>query len=74
LIPNVQKSRSGLLRSDGKPNFSTSLYTKPGELEYLLQKPSVAQEFTTLQDYEKNLILKTLEENNWNKHKAAKKA
>ena len=41
--------------------------------QYLLQKPSVPQEFTTLQDYEKDLILRTLEETNWNKHKAAKK-
>jgi CBS domain-containing protein len=29
----------GFLRSDGKPDFSTSLFTKPGELEYLAQKP-----------------------------------
>jgi CBS domain-containing protein len=29
----------GFLRSDGKPDFSTSLFTKPGELEYILQKP-----------------------------------
>lgn len=29
----------GFLRSDAKPNFSTSLFNKPGELEYLLQKP-----------------------------------
>lgn len=28
----------GFLRSDGKPDFNTSLYTKPGELEYLVQK------------------------------------
>jgi DNA-binding NtrC family response regulator len=41
--------------------------------QYLLQRPLPAQEFTTLQDYEKNLIFKTLEETNWNKHKAAKK-
>ena len=41
--------------------------------QYLLQKPSVPQEFTTLQDYEKDLILRTLEETNWNKHKAAKR-
>jgi DNA-binding NtrC family response regulator len=41
--------------------------------QYLLQKLSVPQEFTTLQDYEKDLILRTLEETNWNKHKAAKR-
>jgi DNA-binding NtrC family response regulator len=41
--------------------------------QYLLQRPPVTQEFTTLQDYEKSLILKTLEETNWNKHKTAKK-
>jgi CBS domain-containing protein len=29
----------GFLRSDGKPDFSTSKFTKPGELEYLSQKP-----------------------------------
>lgn len=29
----------GFLRSDGKPDFTTSLFTKPGELEYLIQKP-----------------------------------
>jgi len=41
--------------------------------QFLFQKPLPAQEFTTLQDYEKNLILKTLQETNWNKHKASKK-
>ena len=41
--------------------------------QYLLQRPLPAQEFTTLQDYEKNLIFRTLEETNWNKHKAAKR-
>jgi DNA-binding NtrC family response regulator len=40
---------------------------------YLLQRPLVTQEFTTLQDYEKHLILKTLEETKWNKHRAAKR-
>jgi len=40
--------------------------------QFLFQRPLPAQEFITLQDYEKNLILKTLQENNWNKHKAAK--
>jgi two-component system response regulator HydG len=38
-----------------------------------LQRPLPTQESTTLQDYEKNLILKTLQETRWNKHKAAKK-
>jgi DNA-binding NtrC family response regulator len=38
-----------------------------------LQRPLPPQESTTLQDYEKNLILKTLQENRWNKHKTAKK-
>ena len=41
--------------------------------QYLLLSPLPTQEFATLQDYEKNLILKTLQETNWNKHKAAKK-
>jgi len=39
----------------------------------LLQRPVPKQESITLQDYEKNLILKTLQETNWNKHKAAKR-
>jgi DNA-binding NtrC family response regulator len=39
----------------------------------LLQRPLLTQESTTLQDYEKNLILKTLQETKWNKHKAAKR-
>ncbi len=39
----------------------------------LLQRPLPAQEFTTLQDYEKNLIFKTLQETNWNKHKTSKR-
>jgi DNA-binding NtrC family response regulator len=41
--------------------------------QYLLLKPLPTQEFATLQDYEKNLILRTLQETNWNKHKAAKR-
>jgi transcriptional regulator with PAS, ATPase and Fis domain len=41
--------------------------------QFLLQRPLPVQEFTTLQDFEKNLIEKTLQENSWNKHKAAKK-
>jgi len=40
--------------------------------QFLFQRTLPAQEFITLQDYEKNLILKTLQETNWNKHKAAK--
>jgi len=40
---------------------------------YLLQKPLPAQELVSLQDYEKSLILKTLEETNWNKHQTAKR-
>ncbi len=41
--------------------------------QFLFQKPLPIQEFTTLEDYEKNLILRTLQETNWNKHKASKK-
>jgi DNA-binding NtrC family response regulator len=41
--------------------------------QYLFQTPLPPQEFATLQDYEKNLILKTLQETNWNKHKTSKK-
>jgi transcriptional regulator with PAS, ATPase and Fis domain len=41
--------------------------------QYLLLRPLPTQEFATLQDYEKNLISKTLQETNWNKHKAAKR-
>jgi len=41
--------------------------------QYLLLRPFPTQEFATLHDYEKNLILKTLQEANWNKHKAAKR-
>ncbi len=44
----------------------------PKDLPQLLfQRPLPAQEFTTLQDYEKDLILRTLKETNWNKHKAS---
>jgi len=39
----------------------------------LLQKSLEKEEFSTLYDFEKNLILKTLKETNWNKHRAAKK-
>jgi len=41
--------------------------------QYLLLRPLPQQEFATLQDYEKNLILKTLQETNWNKYKTAKR-
>jgi len=41
--------------------------------QLLLQRPLPAQEFTTLQDFEKNLIFTTLQETNWNKHKTAKR-
>jgi DNA-binding NtrC family response regulator len=40
---------------------------------YLIQKPLPMQQLVSLQDYEKSLILKTLEETNWNKHQASKK-
>lgn len=39
----------------------------------LLQKSIAVEGLITLQDVEKDLILKTLKEMNWNKHKAAKK-
>jgi DNA-binding NtrC family response regulator len=41
--------------------------------QYLIQKPLPTQQLVSLQDYEKSLILKTLEETNWNKHQASKK-
>jgi DNA-binding NtrC family response regulator len=41
--------------------------------QHLVQKPLPPQEYTTLQDYEKNLILRTLQDTNWNKHKTSKK-
>ncbi|MBM4278324.1 MAG: sigma-54-dependent Fis family transcriptional regulator [Deltaproteobacteria bacterium] len=41
--------------------------------QYLLQKPLQSEDLVTLHDFEKDLILKTLKEMNWNKHKAAKK-
>jgi two-component system response regulator HydG len=40
---------------------------------YLLQKPVSGQELITLQDYERDLILKTLEETRWNKNQTAKR-
>jgi DNA-binding NtrC family response regulator len=39
----------------------------------LLQKPLPTQHLVSLQDYERSLILKTLEETNWNKHQASKR-
>jgi DNA-binding NtrC family response regulator len=39
----------------------------------LLQRPLPPKEFVTLQDYERNLILKALQDTNWNKHKTAKR-
>ncbi|MBM4308580.1 MAG: sigma-54-dependent Fis family transcriptional regulator [Deltaproteobacteria bacterium] len=41
--------------------------------QYLLQKPLQGEHLVTLHDFEKDLILKTLKETNWNKHKASKK-
>jgi DNA-binding NtrC family response regulator len=41
--------------------------------QYLIQKSAQPEGLATLQDFEKDLILKTLKETNWNKHKAAKK-
>jgi DNA-binding NtrC family response regulator len=41
--------------------------------QYLLQKPSPNQQLVSLQDYERSLILKTLEEANWNKHQTSKR-
>jgi DNA-binding NtrC family response regulator len=40
---------------------------------YLLQQPLPAKQAFSLQDHEKNLIIKTLEETNWNKHQTAKR-
>jgi DNA-binding NtrC family response regulator len=48
------------------------IYTKDLP-QYLLQKSLQREDLATLQDFEKDLILKTLKEMNWNKHKAAKK-
>jgi DNA-binding NtrC family response regulator len=41
--------------------------------QYLLQRPLPTQQLASLKDYEKDLILKTLEETNWNKHQTSKK-
>jgi DNA-binding NtrC family response regulator len=40
---------------------------------YLLQQPLLTKQAFSLQDHEKNLIIKTLEETNWNKHQTAKR-
>jgi len=48
------------------------IYTKDLP-QYLIQKPLEREDLVTLHDFEKDLILKTLKEMNWNKHKAAKK-
>jgi two-component system response regulator HydG len=41
--------------------------------QYLLQKPLPNQQLFSLKDHEKDLILKALEEANWNKHQASKR-
>ncbi len=41
--------------------------------QYLVLQPPTAQKPVTLEDHEKNLIRKALEEANWNKHQAAKR-
>ncbi len=41
--------------------------------QYLLQQPLPTKQLISLQDHEKNLIMKILEETNWNKHQTAKK-
>ncbi len=41
--------------------------------QYLLQQSLSAQQLISLQDHEKHLIMKTLEETNWNKHQTAKR-
>jgi DNA-binding NtrC family response regulator len=41
--------------------------------QYLLQQPLPAKQLISLQDHEKHLIMKTLEETNWNKHQTAKR-
>jgi transcriptional regulator with PAS, ATPase and Fis domain len=41
--------------------------------QYLLQKPLPNQQLFSLKDHERDLILKALEETNWNKHQASKK-
>jgi transcriptional regulator of acetoin/glycerol metabolism len=39
----------------------------------LIQKPLPDQNIVTVKDFERNLILKTLEETNWNKQQTAKR-
>jgi DNA-binding NtrC family response regulator len=41
--------------------------------QYLLQQPLPTNDRISLQDHEKHLIMKTLEETNWNKHQTAKR-
>jgi DNA-binding NtrC family response regulator len=41
--------------------------------QYLLQHPLPTQQPISLQDHEKDLIMRTLEETNWNKHQTAKR-
>ncbi len=41
--------------------------------QYLLQQPLPTKQAFSLEDHEKNLIIKTLEETNWNKHQTAKR-
>jgi DNA-binding NtrC family response regulator len=41
--------------------------------QYLLQQPLPTKQLISLQDHEKDLIMKTLEEMNWNKHQTAKR-
>src|SRR5512139_2197883 len=41
--------------------------------QFLLQRSLPPPELVTLQDYERDLILKTLQQSNWNKHKTSKK-
>jgi two-component system response regulator HydG len=41
--------------------------------QYLLQQSLPTKQAFSLEDHEKNLIMKTLEETNWNKHQTAKR-
>lgn len=41
--------------------------------QYLLQQPLPTKQLISLQDHEKHLIMKILEETNWNKHQTAKR-
>jgi transcriptional regulator with PAS, ATPase and Fis domain len=41
--------------------------------QYLLQKPLPNQQLFSLKDHERDLILKALEETNWNKHQVSKR-